>query len=182
MNGGAGALPGLPTRRGREDLLAFPATFGKGMSAKLWAGLQGNVNSGALSIGAFPTKEKRQTKQSRGVAYMTHPRGWGLDQRGVSWVCSKPLVRKGQDDGNHRLAWRGNSQTSRHLFLLPQAPTSCYSPAPLPGGSTPLEGGQRVIPRSPARGAHKLLFNPMEQPYQQGMVWAWRGPRGKRKL
>lgn len=34
-------------------------------------------------------------------------------------MCSKPLFRKGQDDGNYRLAWRGNSGTSRHQLLPP---------------------------------------------------------------
>lgn len=48
----------------------------------------------------------------------------------MSWICSKPLFRKGQDDGDYRLARRGNSGTSRHQLLLPHSPTSCYSPAP----------------------------------------------------
>lgn len=53
---------------------------------------------------------------------MTRPRGWGIDRRGVSWVRSKPLVRKGQGDGNCRLEWGGNSGASRHQLLLPGHP------------------------------------------------------------
>lgn len=78
---------------------------------------------------------------------MTHLRGWGIDRRGVSWVRSKPLVRKGQDDGNCRLAWGGNSGTSRHQLLLPQPPTSCFPPTPFPGGSAPLQVGQGAVPK-----------------------------------
>lgn len=104
---------------------------------------------------------------------MTHPRRWGIDHRGVSWVHSKPLVRKGQGDGNCRLVWGGNSGTSRHQPLLPRPPTSCFSPTPFPGGSAPLEVGQAVVPRCPTGGVHRLLPHLVEQPNQQDVGWAW---------
>lgn len=72
MNGGAGALTGLPLRRGRETCSPSWPALGRGCQPN--CGL-GYMSSGALNIGAFPTEEK--AKQSRGVAKMTHPRGIG---------------------------------------------------------------------------------------------------------
>lgn len=90
------------------------------MSAKPPAALQGIGAQGLPGQGALPPPQGR--KPGRGMARLTHPSS-GLPhspalglQRGV-WpgVSSKPPgFRKGRDDGEWRLGWRGNSGTSRH--------------------------------------------------------------------
>lgn len=126
MNRGAGALTWLPTRRSRKTCSPSWPAVGRGCQPCF--GATGDMGSGALGIGAVPTKEETTTTKpsqanSTGVGKMAHPRGWGIACRGVTWVCSKPRVRKGQDDGNCRLARGGNSGTSRHQLLPPPLAT-----------------------------------------------------------
>lgn len=133
--------------------------------ALCWA--TGNMGSGAFDIGAIPTKQtnnnhktKPSQTKSTGVGKMTHHRrGWGIDCRGVSWVRSKPLVRKGQGDGNYRLARGGNSGASRHQLLLSPATHILFLSNTLSWGQCPSKSGAGSSPQvSCQRGTQTSVY------------------------
>lgn len=82
---------------------------------------------------------------------------------GVSDIGSKALsFRKGRDDGDGRLGWRGNSGTSRHQPLLSVATHILFLSTTLSWGQCPSWRGQGVIPERFAREGHgeRLVQSP----------------------
>lgn len=89
---------------------------------------------------------------------MAHPQGWGIARRGVFWVCSKPLVRKGQDDGSCRLAREetvglpGISSSpppqATHILFLSNTLSWGQCPSRSGAGSGPLVTCQRCTQTS----------------------------------
>lgn len=94
MNRGAGLFQGcLPGEAGRPASL--PGLLWEGGVNHTLGWATGNTGSGAPSIEAVATNEKTTTTKpnqtkSTGVGKMTHPRGWGIDRRGVLGAFQAP--------------------------------------------------------------------------------------------
>lgn len=79
----------------------------------------------------------------------------GRDCGGVSCIHSKAMsFRKGWDDGDRRLGWRGNSGTSRHQPLLSVATHILFL-------STTLSWGQWSLNVLPERDTGSYYHNPL---------------------
>lgn len=107
------------------------------MPAKLQSGLQGSC---VQCRGSDPTmwEEMRQ-----GMANLNHPAGQGLWRAVLHWYrLQGPEFRKGRDDGDWRLGWRGNSGTSRHQPLLSVATHILFLSTTLSWGQCPSWRGQ----------------------------------------
>ena len=79
-------------------------------------------------------------------------------------MLSKSLsFRKGRDDGDWRLGWKGNCGTSRHQPLLSVATHILFLSTTLSWGQCPFWSGQGVVPECYARDEHR---EPLTQPLQ----------------
>lgn len=79
-------------------------------------------------------------------------------------MLSKSLsFRKGRDDGDWRLGWKGNCGTSRHQPLLSVATHILFLSTTLSWGQCPFWSGQGVAPECYARDEHR---EPLTQPLQ----------------
>lgn len=76
-------------------------------------------------------------------------------------MSSKALsFRKGRDDGDWRLGWRGNSGTSRHQPLLSVATHILFLSTTLSWGQCPCWRGQEVVPECYGREEQREHSNP----------------------
>ena len=69
-----------------------------------------------------------------------------------------PSFRKGWDDGEWRLGWRGSSGTSRHQPLLSVATHILFLSTTLSWGQCPSWRGQGAVPECYAREGRKELL------------------------